>query len=210
MTRIFSAAFALFAVSLLLFGCTGTESAAGGEGAQESGASQQEASGAGAGQAAGEGNASQDAGDGAAADGGAGQASGEEDEAQACTGTSFYTVNGVTKACVDGRMIGTCGTEGEVYKYSKFLQSKVVCEGGLWVEKDLEPGDPEYEEPGADAEYEGCTGKSSSTIGDVTQVCINGSWETDCDTEGEVYSESEFLKKKVVCENGKWVSKPLE
>jgi hypothetical protein len=58
-------------------------------------------------------------------------------------------------------------------------------------------------------ETESCLGNSYSTIGDITEACVDGVMTTTCTNEGEVYTESEFFKSKIVCEGGIWVNKPL-
>jgi hypothetical protein len=130
------------------------------------------------------------------------------DEAENCTGTSWATVNGVTEACVDGKMVKSCDNEGETYSISEFLKKKIICENGKWTGIPL----PENEsEASGDSKPPGsCTGKASMTVNNVTKVCIDGLMTGTCVSEGEVYTESEFLNKKVVCEGGLWVSKPLE
>ncbi len=55
-----------------------------------------------------------------------------------CMGTSWGSADNVTKACVGGVWTTECASEGEVYDVSDFLETKIVCEGGVWVAKDLE------------------------------------------------------------------------
>ncbi|MEW6036055.1 MAG: hypothetical protein AB1529_05560 [Candidatus Micrarchaeota archaeon] len=54
-----------------------------------------------------------------------------------CMGTSWESSDNITKACVGGVWTTECASEGEVYDVSDFLETKIVCEGGVWVSKDL-------------------------------------------------------------------------
>lgn len=130
------------------------------------------------------------------------------DEAKNCTGTSWATINDVTEACVDGKMVKSCDNEGETYSISEFLKKKIICENGKWTGIPLPAN--ESEDPGDSKPPGSCTGKSSMTVNGVTKVCIDGLMTGACVSEGEVYTESEFLNKRVVCEGGLWVSKPFE
>jgi hypothetical protein len=131
------------------------------------------------------------------------------DDAMNCTGTSWSSVNGVTQACVNGKMAKTCDNEGETYSISDFLKKKIVCENGKWTSIPLPAN--ESEDASNDSKPPGsCTGKASMTVNNVTKVCIDGMMAGTCASEGEIYTESEFLNKRVVCEGGLWVSKTIE
>lgn len=124
------------------------------------------------------------------------------EEGRNCTGKTWVSVNGVTEACVNGKMTTECSEEGQVYKESLTIHKKIVCQGGKWAAIPMPANDTE--------DGPACTGKSSATINDVTNVCVDGNWTTKCTTEGEVYTQYEPIGTEVVCEGGVWVSRDIE
>jgi hypothetical protein len=110
-------------------------------------------------------------------------------------------------------MTSSCDTEGEIYKQD--LDEKVICVNGKWVKQNItsQPSiviNTSNQTSTDSGDSDSCTGKGFVTVNNVTKACVNGKWTTDCTNEGEIYDKSEFLEVKIVCENGDWVSKPLE
>lgn len=54
-----------------------------------------------------------------------------------------------------------------------------------------------------------CIGKSYATLDGKTTACVDGKMTEKCTKEGEIYVTSNFLEEQIICENGKWVSKPI-
>ena len=136
-------------------------------------------------------------------------------EGDKCTGQTHVTINGVTKACVDGKMTGSCAVEGKVY--AEDSDSKIVCQGGIWLSKDKGAGQeappagtpqPPAAQPPAETEERCGAGKGFASANGVTSACVGGFWMTDCTAEGEVYMVTSF-DTKIVCEGGIWVEKEL-
>gem|GEM_PF-6198565 len=110
-----------------------------------------------------------------------------------CTGKSYATINGKTSACVNGVMTETCTKEGEVYKESEFLKTKIVCENGKWVSKKLSE---ETENEGSSGTSEGSSGSSGNSGTEGSTTGVTYSYYCDNDKDGD-YGSTKFTTQSV-------------